>query len=172
MQIFAKKKGFTLIELLVVIAIIGILAGIVLVSMGGAKSKARDAKRQTDMRQLVTAQEMYYSDSAKYAQAADQDGTPIIGAYLVASLHDPQCPAGACITGYPDYKWLNNSATSTCTNGQNYCVYAVLENLGTTCTTGHKRVFIAYEGGIKDTCSAGAAVVPPADGCGCSSCAW
>ncbi|MCK9578246.1 prepilin-type N-terminal cleavage/methylation domain-containing protein [bacterium] len=50
-----KKKSFTLIELLIVIAIIGILAGILIVSMTSATNSANDARRKADINQLVNA---------------------------------------------------------------------------------------------------------------------
>jgi len=65
------QKGFTLIELLVVIAIIGILATIALVSLNTARSKARDTRRVSDLRQIALALEMYYDDTGGYpVQAA------------------------------------------------------------------------------------------------------
>ena len=49
-----KDKGFTLIELLVVVAIIGILATVVLASLGSARTRAHIAKTQADLQQLRT----------------------------------------------------------------------------------------------------------------------
>lgn len=80
-----KTYGFTLIELLVVIAIIGVLASIVLVSLGGARAKASASKSKSDLAQIMTALELYQSDNVNVAgigvgtcanAAADAAGAP------------------------------------------------------------------------------------------------
>ena len=65
-----NKKGFTLIELLVVIAIIGLLSTLAVVALGSAREKARDSKRLSDLKQVQTALELYYTDNNAYPTAS------------------------------------------------------------------------------------------------------
>lgn len=61
-----NRKGFTLIELLIVVVIIGILAAIAIPKFANTKSKAYITAMKSDLRNLVSAQESYFSDSASY----------------------------------------------------------------------------------------------------------
>ncbi|KUK50169.1 MAG: CHU large protein [Parcubacteria bacterium 33_209] len=54
-----SNKAFTLIELLVVIAIIGILSGLVFVSIEGVQERSRDASIKREMSQLTRSVEIY-----------------------------------------------------------------------------------------------------------------
>ncbi len=56
-----QKKGFTLLELLIVIAIIGTLSTLIFPNFMVARQKARDTKRQTDLKSIQTALDLYYS---------------------------------------------------------------------------------------------------------------
>ncbi len=59
-----NRKGFTLIELLIVVVIIGILAAIAIPKFAATKDKAKLASVKTDLRNIMTAQEAYFSDAS------------------------------------------------------------------------------------------------------------
>lgn len=82
------QHGFTLIELLVVIAIIGILSSIVLASLNSARSKGRDARRLSDIKQLQLALELYYDANGHYPVALSSS-TLVTPGYIAAIPTDP-----------------------------------------------------------------------------------
>ena len=65
-----NRKGFTLIELLIVVVIIGILAAIAIPKFAATKDKAKLASVKTDLRNVETAQEAYFSDFNTYGTLA------------------------------------------------------------------------------------------------------
>ena len=123
-KLINRSKGFTLIELLIVIAIIGLLASIVVVALQGPRITARDTKRLGDVKNLQTAMELCYGDTAcggaesyiTYATyAAAKAGG--IGIYVAAASMPDDPQAGS------NYAWVDNSA-----DDQSFCIYATLED--------------------------------------------
>lgn len=130
MSLFKKlrnQKGFTLVELLVVIAIIGILATLLLLQLGIARSKARDAARVAHVNQVRTALELYFDDNGHYP-ISDAYGTSnstglgqttmLVPKYLTQLPLDPLSVAGLYVYRY---------AYSPATTPTKYHIWAELE---------------------------------------------
>ena len=105
------KGGFTLLELLIVIAIIGILVAMGTASYSTAQKRARDSKRQGDLKAIQNAFEQYYSkNNGNYPSSCSVDT-----AYLPGDI--PKDPK------------TQTSYTGSCTTSS-YCICAKLETSG------------------------------------------
>jgi len=137
------KKAFTLIELLIVIAIIGILAGILFVSIGQTPLiKARDSKRLSELQAIRTALTLYYTDNNAYPATTDGVLALVSGGYLQAQPIAPRSSqaSGTCASYTPNvpstvadfvagdygYRYEQQSA------GQDYLLQTCLELTGNT----------------------------------------
>ena len=59
-------SGFTLIELLIAVVIVGILASIAFPQLQNTRGKAAAATMNSDLHNLVTAEESYFYDTGSY----------------------------------------------------------------------------------------------------------
>ena len=123
------RKGFTLIELLIVVVIIGILAAIAIPKFANTKSKAYVTAAKSDLRNLVTAEEAFFSDSSKYTSTISllkyQSSTGTVApsittgaGYWFATNTHTQLPAGAeCGIGIN----TTNPTVTTAAEGEPAC---------------------------------------------------
>lgn len=96
-----KVSGFTLVELLVVIGIIGILMGVSLFGLQGAREASRDARRKSDLELIRGGLEIYKSDCDHYPSSLSTSlvgGPPPVSCsasntYISSVPKDPLDPA-------------------------------------------------------------------------------
>lgn len=105
-----NQKGFTLIELLVVVAIIGILATVVLASLGSARNKAKDAAIGAGYSAIRAQAELIYVNTY-VGTCADTKVAAIIAGALAQGATAQDCNESATA-------W---AAEATLTDGTIYC---------------------------------------------------
>jgi len=113
----SRRSGFTLIEILIVIAIISILSSVAIVGLPKIGGKGRDARRVSDMRQVQTALELYFTKNGNYPNVSDWAG--LSGALTGAGIGINQVPADPSPSRTYDY----------CVSGtfDRYMMVAILE---------------------------------------------
>ncbi len=115
-----------MVELLVVIGIISVLATILLLQLGTARSKARDASRLAHINQMRSAVEQYFDDNGTYPQTNAFGTLAGFTKYISPIPIDPLGTAG-CTTyggaGCYGYAWNIVSGT----NATRFQMWAELE---------------------------------------------
>lgn len=91
-----STSGFTIVELLIVVVVIAILASISVVAYTGIQGRARDSKRQADLKMVVNTLELYRVDNGGYprcgATGAYQAGGSLSGGFLSSCVADELVP--------------------------------------------------------------------------------
>ena len=117
------KKGFTLIELLVVVAIIGLLSSIISVAVNSSRTKARDARRVSDMKQIQSGLNLYFNTGSGYPEKTVYDAAAAAGTNVACSgtptLTPPKDP------GIYTYTYTATGSSSTGCGGTVYAGYTV-----------------------------------------------
>jgi prepilin-type processing-associated H-X9-DG protein/prepilin-type N-terminal cleavage/methylation domain-containing protein len=72
LRLRGESRAFTLVELLVVLAVMGVLAGLLLPVLAGAREKGRQSACASNLRQLALADGLYAEDNDGYFAPAAQ----------------------------------------------------------------------------------------------------
>ncbi len=76
----AREKGFTLVEILIVVVVLGVLAGIVIIAVGGLPSTAQKTACATEFNRFFSAFQAYNAANPTAPLSGDATSSSITGA--------------------------------------------------------------------------------------------
>jgi general secretion pathway protein G len=119
----SMNSGFTLIELLIVIAVISMVMVVLYPNFMGARQRARDSQRKSDLAQIQKALELYKLDQATPAYPA---ALPTCGVSWIAgnNLYMRKVPCDPGSTNPTPYVYQGNAGGDVL----RYNISACLEN--------------------------------------------
>ena len=139
-----KSNAFTIVELLIVIVVIAILAAISIVAYNGIQQRARDSERQTELRNVEKALELYKIDNNEYPSCGSDNSTAVSSCNVsslalklvptyIASI--PSAPSGSSVPYWYARGWKKSGISHTRTDSyQDYSMGTYLETVGCPCS--------------------------------------
>lgn len=119
------SKGFTIVELLIVIVVIGILAALVVTTYSGIQAKARDSKRQSDIKAIQTQIEAFYASNSYYPSRGDINSstwrTASMKSLSADSIKDPSGTTAEFINTAPTATSKQYQYTAKAADGTTDC---------------------------------------------------
>jgi len=125
-----KCRGFTLIELLIVIAIIGGLSVLFINNFIGQQARARDARRQAELKQYQNALEVFAAKNSGFYPMRSSSSGRLAHTILCADLGLPECAADPVDKDPHRYRYQSNFSSGNSTGdarATQYVLWTALE---------------------------------------------
>jgi len=129
-----SSKGFTLIELLVVIAIIGLLAAVVLASVGGARNKGADATVKSQLNAARSQAELFAANNGNIYTGVCLATQANNGLASILANADAAIAGGAAVCNDAANVWAASAPLTTASTY--WCVDSIGNSKQTTTALG------------------------------------
>lgn len=117
-----------MIEIMIAVSIIAVTFGVIVTTYSAAQRTTRDAKRQSDLRNIQGALQQYYADQQYFPQSLNLSSATEISfgsgatkkTYLKSNPTDPTVGLNYC--------YIATCSSAAATSCQSYTLYTQLEN--------------------------------------------
>lgn len=129
------RRGFTLVELLVVIGIIGVMAAVLIGTIGGATESARSAKCLANMRNLAVACQSYGMKAGIYPLAASMETSQLDESDGIRNVKEVYSECPGWVSWASQGAYVGKVTSSKASSGWFVSAYATDNDVASHCLT-------------------------------------